>query len=61
MSANRNNWGRWGQDDQQGTLNLITSEEIRTAARLVKKGKVYSLSMPLDADGPQFPMRHKTW
>ncbi len=61
MNANIKNWGRWGQDDQQGTLNLITPEEIKTAADLVKKGKVYSLSMPLDVDGPQFPMRHKTW
>jgi kynurenine formamidase len=61
MSANRNNWGRWGQDDQQGTLNLITPKEIQAAAKLVRTGKVYSLAMPLDADGPQFPMRHKTW
>ena len=55
------NWGRWGEEDQQGTLNLITPEEIKKAATLVKNGKVYSLSMPLEADGPQFPMRHKTW
>lgn len=61
MTTTRTNWGRWGQDDQQGTLNLIASEEIKTAAQLVKHGKVYSLAMPLDADGPQFPMRHKTW
>jgi len=61
MNAGLKNWGRWGQADQQGTLNLITPEEIRTAANLVKKGKVYSLAMPLDAGGPQFPMRHKTW
>ena len=60
MNADLKNWGRWGQADQQGTLNLITPEEIRTAANLVKKGKVYSLAMPLDAGGPQFPMRHKT-
>jgi kynurenine formamidase len=61
VNANLKNWGRWGQDDQQGTLNLITPEEIKVAAQLVRTGKVYSLSMPLDAEGPQFPMRHKTW
>jgi hypothetical protein len=61
VTAIRNNWGRWGQNDQHGTLNLITPEEIKTAAQLVKKGKVYSLWVPLDAEGPQFPMRHKTW
>jgi kynurenine formamidase len=61
MSAKPSNWGRWGQVDQQGTLNLITPQEIKFAAKLVKAGKIYSLSVPLDADGPQFPMRHKTW
>jgi hypothetical protein len=35
MKANLKNWGRWGQDDQQGTLNLITPEEIKAAAQLV--------------------------
>jgi kynurenine formamidase len=55
------NWGRWGRDDQKGTLNFITSDEIISAAGLVKEGKVYSLSMPLDTDGPQWPNRHKTW
>lgn len=47
------NWGRWGDTDQLGTLNLITSEVIRHAATLVKTGQVFSLSMPIDGDGPQ--------
>ena len=29
------NWGRWGADDQLGTLNLITDEKRREAAALV--------------------------
>jgi kynurenine formamidase len=61
MNTSLQNWGRWGKDDQKGTLNLITSDEIKAAAQLVKTGKVYSLSMPLEAEGPQFPGRHKTW
>ena len=61
MSTSLRNWGRWGADDQQGTLNLITAKAIKAAATLVREGKVYSLSMPLDADGPQWPERHKTW
>jgi kynurenine formamidase len=61
MSTSLSNWGRWGDDDQKGTLNLITADEIIAAAGLVKKGKVYSLSMPLEAGGPQWPGRHKTW
>src|SRR5207249_2264468 len=29
-----NNWGRWGPDDEIGTLNLITDEVVRQAAGL---------------------------
>ena len=37
------NWGRWGPDDQIGTLNLITAEKTREAARLVRDGVTVSL------------------
>ena len=40
---------------------MLTPEIIKQAAGLVKTGKVYSLSMPLEAEGPQWPQRHKTW
>lgn len=52
-----NNWGRWGPDDQLGTLNYITPEKIRRAAGLVKQGKVISCSIPVDSNGPQFGLR----
>ena len=32
------NWGRWGPDDQLGTLNLITDAKRVEAASLVKEG-----------------------
>ena len=32
-----NNWGRWGHDDQLGTVNLITP--AKQAQRLIKKGR----------------------
>jgi len=32
------NWGRWGQDDQLGALNLITPAKRRDAVALVKEG-----------------------
>ena len=32
------NWGRWGKDDQLGTLNLITDAKRAQAAALVKEG-----------------------
>ncbi|MBI2872201.1 MAG: cyclase family protein [Chloroflexi bacterium] len=47
------NWGRWGQDDEVGTLNFVTPEHIVQAARLIRKGKVFSLAIPFDSKGPQ--------
>ena len=38
------NWGRWGKDDQKGTLNLITPERRLAAARLVREGVPVSLA-----------------
>jgi len=42
------NWGRWGQDDQIGALNLITAAKRKQAAALVQEG--YSVSIAGDAD-----------
>ena len=41
------NWGRWGDDDQIGTLNNVTPADIVGAAGLVRKGKVFSLGLSL--------------
>lgn len=41
------NWGRWGDDDQLGTLNHVTHETRRSAAALVREGLTVSLSRPL--------------
>jgi hypothetical protein len=51
------NWGRWGPDDERGAANLITPERVVAAAKLVRKGRVISLAVPLDAGGPVFPGR----
>jgi hypothetical protein len=62
MSDNQlSNWNRWGADDQRGMLNVLTPEMVKAAAGLIKTGTVYSLAMPLAVDGPQWPLRHKTW
>ena len=37
------NWGRWGPDDQRGTLNLITPEKTKQAAMLVQEGTTVTL------------------
>jgi kynurenine formamidase len=41
------NWGRWGKDDQIGTLNNVTAEDIVNAAGLIRKGKVFALGLSL--------------
>src|ERR671933_307981 len=55
------NWGRWGAQDERGTLNLLTPELARAAAGLVRTGAVYSLAAPLSPDGPSLPTRRQTW
>ncbi len=47
------NWGKWGPNDEIGTLNYTSAEDIVAAARLVKKGKVISLALNFDNNGPQ--------
>ncbi len=47
------NWGRWGADDEIGTLNFTQPEDVIAAARLVQKGKIISLVLPFDNNGPQ--------
>lgn len=40
-------WGRWGDDDQRGALNLLTAERTAAAATLVRDGTVVSCGRPL--------------
>jgi hypothetical protein len=53
------NWGRWGKDDQLGTLNLITAEHRLRAASLVREGLVIPLGMDLDPGEPD-PLQRGT-
>jgi kynurenine formamidase len=47
------NWGRWGPEDERGTLNLITPDVLLRAARCVRRGKAFSLGVELGPAGPQ--------
>lgn len=47
------NWGRWGEDDQRGTLNHIGPEALKNAAATVQSGKLFNLGLNFDKDGPQ--------
>ena len=55
------NWGRWGQEDELGAINLITPEKRRQAAALVKEGVSVSLARDPEkekaADNPS-PYEH---
>jgi kynurenine formamidase len=53
LSVNLGNWGRWGADDERGTLNLLTAQRLMDAADEVRTGQTISLGLPLNADGPQ--------
>ena len=53
LSARVRNWGRWGDDDQVGTLNLITPEVVANAAAAVRLGRTIPLGVPLQQNGVQ--------
>ncbi len=46
-------WGRWGPDDDRGHANHITAEVVRAAGQLARRGRVFSLAIPFDRNGPQ--------
>ena len=51
------NWGRWGPDDELGTLNYVTPEKVREAAALVRSGRRVSMAIPINkVAGPDNPM-----
>ena len=50
------NWGRWGADDERGTLNLLTPAKVAEAARLVRSGRQVSMAIPINkVSGPDNP------
>jgi len=56
QKLSKDNWGKWGPDDELGTMNYITPEKIAAAAKLVKKGRVASLTIPINKQaGPDNP------
>jgi kynurenine formamidase len=61
LHVSLSNWGRWGDDDQLGVLNLITPEVTAAAAATVQVGRTVSCARPLDTrpavDNP-YPVAH---
>jgi kynurenine formamidase len=61
MTGECSNWGRWGNTDQLGTVNLITDVKRKEAAGLVKEGVSVSLAHnPITEKAPDngSPFRH---
>jgi kynurenine formamidase len=53
LAGDLTNWGRWGEDDERGTLNLITAERRIAAGDCVRSGEMFSLALPLNSEWPQ--------
>ena len=41
------NWGRWGAEDELGTLNNVSKEDIINAGKLIRQGKIFGLGLSL--------------
>src|SRR5262245_38046201 len=58
------NWGRWGADDERGTLNYLTPERTAATAGLVRSGRTVSMAIPIDKvagpDNPNPAVHHMT-
>src|SRR5215475_8006503 len=54
----RSAWGVFGDDDQIGTLNLLTPERVAAAAGLVRLGQVFALNWELEKPNP--PLFNRT-
>ena len=58
------NWGRWGADDELGTLNLITPAKRREAAALVVDGVSVSMAFDLNKQADEInelPVEHEVF
>jgi kynurenine formamidase len=58
LAARVSNWGRWGADDQRGTLNLITPAAVQRGVAAARHGRTFSLALPFDQTGPQWDNVH---
>jgi kynurenine formamidase len=52
------NWGRWGADDQRGTLNLVTDDAVMRGVAAARTGRAFSLAIPFDQTGPQWDSKN---
>jgi kynurenine formamidase len=48
---------KWGPDDEIGSANYVSPEQVLMAVKLVKKGQVHPLGIVVDPGMPAFPPR----
>jgi kynurenine formamidase len=53
LAARVSNAGRWGDDDERGTLNLVDAAAVLRGVAAVHQGRTFSLAIPFDENGPQ--------
>jgi kynurenine formamidase len=52
------NWGRWGENDERGALNILDDETVLAATRTPRTGRLYQLGLPIQRTGqPVVPYR----
>ena len=49
--GSKDNWGRWGEDDERGALNLLTPERVLAALGAATSGRVFPLGVPIQRSG----------
>ncbi len=52
-------WGVFGNDDQLGTINLLTPERVVLASKFIRKGRVFALNLPINIPDPPLFTRGK--
>ncbi len=53
----KEHWGKWGEADEIGALNLVGADQTRGAAALVRSGQVVNLAQPIPGEIPPPPHR----
>lgn len=61
MLPTLSNWGKWGPDDQRGTLNYITPAHRQRALATVREGRTLSCSLPIETVAPAAPGNAVHW
>lgn len=52
-------WGVFGDQDEVGTINLLSPDRVRAAAGSIRSGKVFALNLPINIPDPPLFTRGK--